>query len=67
MIRKLKKWMADHECTQSELGRAMGYAQQTVGDVLTGRRHPSFRFRFRLEVVTGIPVSDWKTARKTRA
>jgi transcriptional regulator with XRE-family HTH domain len=66
MVKKLKKWMAEHRYTQAQLGRAIGYAQQSVGDVLTGRRFPSFQFRIQLERATGLPADGWKSNYKQR-
>lgn len=40
----IEKWMRDNEVNQQELGQKIGYSQQAISKIMSGKMPPSFDF-----------------------
>lgn len=57
--KKLKKYLKKH--SQTELSKILAVKQASVSAWVSGKSSPSHVSRVVLEVVVGIPPSDWFT------
>lgn len=59
--KRLEAFLSKHEHSHGWLARLIGLAQPSVSAWLAGSSRPEPELRAALELITGIPASDWYT------
>ena len=63
---KLLAYCAKHNLTKAELAEKLGVHPSACSRWFTGARSPYPTLRIRIEKVTGIPASAWRTETEVR-
>ena len=64
---RLKSWRSERELSQSAAGEKVGVSGPTWHEWESGGRTPQGGYRDALEILTGIPATEWMHDRERRA
>jgi transcriptional regulator with XRE-family HTH domain len=57
-MKRLKKWLSEHDISQAEFADSIDVKQPTVSDWLTGKMNPRSNRIAQIAHRTGIPIED---------